>query len=183
MKPLTRKNFNIVARLFVAYSHTHPQMGVNFSVTHKGIASSETPRFVGSYDLKPEVYALTQVESVAQTDINNFMNEQQYFYGYDNIMSSERSLKAYEVHALSKAIKGIEKKMTKLIDEKGHVGSFQEYLERLFEAVGVDEIWFETLSEKKQKSRYTSYDVEDLPTLINEGYQLLVTQNGWLKAS
>lgn len=183
MKKLTRSKYNIVARLFVTYSNTHPQVGVMFSIVHKDGGSDQYPRFLDEYDLKPEVNALKHIETAAQTDINHFMDESERLYGYKITVSDRKSLGVDEVHALSKALKSLDKKLSKLKEEHGYPECFQQHLEYLFEALGVDVIWFETLSEEKHKARTTPYCVDDLPMLLREGYQLLVIQNGWLKAS
>lgn len=175
---LKRNQVKVVARLYVEEHYEYPKFGVNFSVISKN-QEGDTPDFLGSFEADNKLLAVTKLDINAMTDVFHCTREDQVtFFGY-KLTTQREHLDIEKISLMASIMKRIHKKFLKLIDDKGNVYTISEYLPLMFEAIGVDAIWFETISEGRRLSRYHEYSYEDISELVQAAEDYHMDKNNW----
>lgn len=172
------KKPQLVARLFIDpnnhrnFTTTMCYIGVSFSYIEPE-GNDTNVSFVTSSDLPATRHGLTDLmirgfgskDALATDGLADFNNCVEW-------RMDSREPKLSEADAFCKAAKALQRKMSKH-ESSAMSSSFKGQVALAIECAKADVIWFEHLSEKKGKARFTQYQPTDIDSLLEEAVSLL----------
>lgn len=176
------KQYSTVARIFIDKNNHHSfesiyaTMGISLISVKTESLNTSNPRFASDYDVTESQNnaQLVNLEfSVNKERLHpNFFNES---YSDPEFTINKLTTPSFdECDKFVKAVKRIKSALKRKDPEiEAFRGCVTDYIEKFFEAAKVDTIWFESYNESIGKPRFTTFNKDEIESLVKEAALLL----------